>query len=102
MAMSKYTRMVFESMKERFGNRQFSIDEVTEISASTFYKYYKDMGIHCIHTVRREPWDLNRVVDFINGLAGEDCYGASWEFAVVDGQICEVYAEDYYYFDKED
>lgn len=90
MAMARATKEAFDSMREVFAGREFSINEVRGISHSTFFKYYKEVGIECIHREEVEWYSLEEMVEFVNGLAGQDCYGASWNFSIRDGKVCEV------------
>ena len=62
------------------------VRDESEISWSTFKKYVKLEAIE-----HKEEKTLEEIVEILNSCAGEDCYGAKWEYRVIDNKPYEVW-----------
>ena len=63
------------------------INRESQICFGTFLKYVKLEEVE-----HKEEKTLEEIVEKLNDCAGEDCYGASWEYRVIDGKPYEVWS----------
>ena len=90
MVMKKETAIAFEKL-EAFKGETFTVSEWhrwcshVNISYSTFRRYAK------LQFVKEYlPVTLEQLVEELNSCSGADCYGAYWEYTVIDGKPYEI------------
>jgi len=96
--MKKETQQRFEKLKEFFGDKLFSERELLDnvpaeayVSMSTLRKY--DL-IECVEVENAKEYSLDELINEINSMIGEDCYGGTGQF-IREGD--KIFFVDYYY-----
>ena len=96
--MKKETQQRFERLKEFFGDRLFSEKELLDdvpaeayVSMSTLRRYNL---VECIKVENKKEYSLDELIDEINDMIGDDCFGMVGQFQREDDKIFFV---DYYY-----
>ncbi len=92
--MTKRVEMELQKLANEYKGRGFEM-EIWEriinrsgISFATFKKYVKLEKIECY-----EEKTLEEIVGALNACSGEDCYGAEWEYKVIQGKPYQVWTE---------
>ena len=96
--MKKDTEQRFEKLKEFFGEKLFTeknllndVPAEAYVSMTTLRKY--DL-VECVKVEIKKEYSLDELIDEINGMIGEDCYGGTGQFQREGDKIFFV---DYYY-----
>ncbi len=92
--MTERVRVELERLEALYGNGKYShtydgwerlINQESTISFSTFKRYAKLVK----ETIKTE-YTLEEIVNLLNDCAGSDCYGADWDFKVIDNKVYEI------------
>ena len=96
--MKKETQQRFERLKEFFGDRLFSEEELSDnvpakayVSMSTLRRY--DL-VECVEVEIEKEYSLDELINEINDMIGDDCFGMTGQF-IRDGD--KIFFVDYYY-----
>ena len=96
--MKTETQQRFEKLKEFFGDRLFSEEELLDnvpaeayVSMSTLRRY--DL-VECVEVEIEKEYSLDELIDEINDMIGDDCFGMVGQF-IREGD--KIFFVDYYY-----
>lgn len=88
--MATATRNEIDRLHATFAGTEFTeyeLAKIANVSISTLLKYN---AVERVVTENYIPVTLEELVQRLNDCAGDDCYGADWEYTVINNQAFEV------------
>ena len=99
--MRENTRIAIKKLKEFFGDRKFTKEDLLYRTPATIYVSLNTLltydMVERIKVEYRQEYTVDMLIDEINEMIGEDCYGGTGQF-VREGE--KIYFVDSNYFYK--
>ena len=99
--MRENTRITIKKLKEFFGDRKFTKEDLLYRTPATIYVSLNTLlayeAVDRIKVEYRQEYTVDMLIDEINEMIGEDCYGGTGQF-VREGE--KIYFVDSNYFYK--